>query len=202
MFVDAVWVNLAIFAVGQLFAWRYAHSGRFWVGACVTILLWTSLDWWLVGRYLLSYAPGQLALPLGALQITAAVTAAAYSWARVRRLRGRRQRAPGHRAALARLLRGDLEGAIAAYRGLVWSDGWDASAWVGLGDAYRRSGERGKAARSYRRAGAVDVSGQLADLLGHRRLLLEAQAVKVGSLGVAEVVGGARKGRAKARSAG
>ena len=56
VFVDAVWVNLAIFAVGQLFAWRYAHSGRFWVGAGVTVLLWASLDWWLVGRYLLAYA--------------------------------------------------------------------------------------------------------------------------------------------------
>ena len=202
VYVDAVWVNLAIFAVGQLFAWRYAHSGRFWVGAGVTVLLWTSLDWWLVGRYLLAYAPEQQALPLAGLQLTAAATAFAFLWACVRRRRGRHQRDAGHRQALACLLRGDHAGATEAYRGLVWSDGWDAAAWIGLGDAYRRSGARGKAARSYRRAGAVDVSGQLADVLDHRGRLLEAWTEPVGTVPVAAEAAAAPKGRAKARSAG
>lgn len=201
VFVDAVWVNLAVFAVGQLFAWRYARGGRFWVGAGVTVLLWASLDWWLVGRYLLAYAPEQQALPLAGLQLTAAVTACAYLWACVRQRRGRRQRDVGHRQALACLLRGDHAGATEAYRGLVWSDGWDAAAWIGLGDAYRRSGARGKAARSYRRARAVDVSGQLADVLDHRGRLLEVATGPLGTVQVAEAAV-APKGRATARSAG
>ena len=50
MFLDAVWAHLGMFVVGQVFAWRYARSGRFWLGAGATALLWLALDAWLVSR--------------------------------------------------------------------------------------------------------------------------------------------------------
>ena len=172
MFLDAVWAHLGMFVVGQVFAWRYARSGRFWLGAGATALLWLALDAWLVSRYVLALAVNVQVGALALLYAVVFVTAASFLWAAVRRLRGRRTRTARHREAMACLMRGDAAAAIAAYRGLVWSDGWDAPAWVGLGDAERRCGQPRRAARSYRRARSVDVGAQLRDLIAHREQLL------------------------------
>ncbi|MEC8251779.1 MAG: hypothetical protein VX044_01100 [Planctomycetota bacterium] len=177
MFVDAVWAHLLVFAVGQLFAWRYAQTGRFWLGAGVTIVLWAAADWWLVSRYLLAVEASRQAPPLLLLQVAAVTTSCAYLWALMRRWRGARGRGDGHRSAVAALLRGDREDAVKGYRKLVWSDCWDAIAWLGLGDALRRGGATGKARRCYRRAGAVDVAQRHQDLVAHRLALLSRQCV-------------------------
>ena len=175
MFVDAVWAHLLVFAMGQLFAWRYAQTGRFWLGAGVTIVLWAAADWWLVSRYLLAVEASRQVPPLLLLQVVAVTTSCAYLWALVRRWRGARGRSDGHRSAVTALLRGDREGALKSYRKLVWSDSWDAIAWLGLGDALRRGGATGKARRCYRRAGAVDVAQRHQDLVAHRLALLSRQ---------------------------
>ena len=104
MFVDAVWAHLLVFAVGQLFAWRYAQTGRFWLGAGVTIVLWAAADWWLVSRYLLAVEASRQVPPLLLLQVAAVTTSCAYLWALVRRWRGARGRGDGHRSAVAALL--------------------------------------------------------------------------------------------------
>lgn len=173
MFVEAVWVHLVAFGAGQAAAWAYARSGRFWVGAASTALLWGAADWWLVSRFLLDVGPSRLWGPLLLLHGVVVATAVPYVWARLRRRRGRRTYAARHRAALAMLLRGAQTQAESAYRELVWTDAWDASAWIGLGDAQRRRGDLRGAARSYGRALAVDVRRDLADLIEHRRSALD-----------------------------
>ncbi|MFT4515568.1 MAG: hypothetical protein ACI91B_004285, partial [Planctomycetota bacterium] len=85
MFVDAVMANVLVFAVGQVFAWLFLRSGRFWMGAGATVALWTFIDWWLVSRYLLANPPEGQQVPLLGLQATVALTTAAYLWALVRR---------------------------------------------------------------------------------------------------------------------
>ena len=172
MFVEAVWVHLVAFGVGQAAAWAYARSGRFWVGATSTALLWGAADWWLVSRFLLDVGPSRLWGPLLLLHGVAVATAVPYVWARLRRRRGRSTRATRHRAALALLLSGAQTQAESAYRELVWTDAWDPSAWIGLGDVQRRRGDLRSAARSYRRALAVDVRRDLVDLIEHRQAAL------------------------------
>ena len=204
MFVDAVWVHLLVFAVGQACAWLYARSGRFGPGAAATVCLWVAVDWWLVVRYLLAAdAQGQLA-PLALLYAAAGLTSGALVWAGLRRRSGRRLRDERHRRALALALGGDNDGAAGVYRALVWSDGWDAAAWLGLGDALRRAGRARHARTSYRRAAAVDRAGRFRDLLSHRHELLAApgavSAVVDGRPAVAAAATRAAAG--KARSAG
>lgn len=204
MFVDAVWVHLLVFAVGQACAWLYARSGRFGPGATATVCLWVAVDWWLVVRYLLAAdAQGQLA-PLALLYAAAGLTSGALVWAGLRRRSGRRLRDERHRRALALALGGDHEGAAGVYRALVWSDGWDAAAWLGLGDALRRAGNVRRARTSYRRAAAVDRRDRFHDLLAHRQELLLGGVVAQAHAGqVPPAVAAARRDAgAKARSAG
>lgn len=209
MFVDAVWANVLVFAVGQAFAWLYARSGRFWLGAGATVTLWVAADWWLVGRYLLGASAAEQVLPVAILQLTSVATTGAFLWAQLRRRQGRAARAERHRHAIQRMLAGDHDAAVATFRQLVWSDGWDAAAWVGLGDALRRAGDVTAARRSYARADAVDLANAFADLLSHRRQLLDRpqrQKKTAPPAGGPEVAGGRkgqrRKAAAKARSAG
>lgn len=174
MFVDAVGANVLVFAVGQVFAWLFLRTGRFWVGAGATILLWVSIDWWLVQRYLLATPPEGQQLAVWLLQITAVAVTLSYVWAIVRRRLAAPQRPARFRSALAELLQGKSKQAEASFAGLVWSDPWDASAWIGRGDSFRRLGVLGKARGCYRRAIGVDTKKEFADLVAHRLKLLQA----------------------------
>jgi hypothetical protein len=172
VFVDAVMANVLVFAVGQVFAWLFLRSGRFWMGAGATVALWTFIDWWLVSRYLLANPPEGQQVPLLGLQATVALTTAAYLWALVRRRLAAPKRADRFREGIQQLLSGKLADADTTFRQLAWVDPWDPSAWIARGDACRRQGVIGRARRCYRRAGGVDVKGQFADLLTHRLNLL------------------------------
>ncbi|MFK7738870.1 MAG: hypothetical protein AB8H80_01005 [Planctomycetota bacterium] len=176
MFVDAVVANVVLFLVGQVFAWLYLRSGRFAVGAAAMISLWVCIDWWLVQRYLLGGEPSKQVLPLLLLQLTVVLVAGAYLWACVRRRRGAAERTERYRAVTRHMLAGELKQAAVDYRALCWTDPWDASAWLGLGDALRRSDDLQGSARAYARAAGVDVDKQFADLLAHRRSLWAAAA--------------------------
>ena len=208
MFVDAVWGHFVVFAVGQALAWWYARRGRFWFGAAVTVLIWGAIDWWLVGRYLLGFAPEQQAVPVAILQITSLLVVGCFCWAQLRRIGGRQTRTARHRAGVVQQLSGDHAAAAEVYRKLVWADGWDVAAWIGLGDAWRRKGDRSRAARCYRRAKAVDVGGGFPDILSQRVRLLAREGLRRGAaspdavtaIEVPESVG--RKSGNKARSAG
>lgn len=172
MFVDAVVANVLVFAVGQVFAWLFLRSGRFWLGAGATVALWTFIDWWLVARFLLATPAEGQQMPLLCLQGTAVLTTAAYLWARLRRRLAAPKRADRFREGIQQLLSGKLTAADTTFRQLAWVDPWDPSAWIARGDACRRQGVLGRARRCYRRAGGVDVKGQFADLLTHRLKLL------------------------------
>lgn len=174
MFVDAVGANVLVFAVGQVFAWLFLRTGRFWVGAGATILLWVSIDWWLVQRYLLATPPQGQQLAVWCLQATAVAVTVSYVWAVIRRRLAAPQRPARFRAAIAELLQGKPKEAEASFAGLVWSNPWDASAWIGRGDSFRRLGVLGKARGCYRRAIGVDATKEFADLLAHRLQLLQA----------------------------
>ncbi|MCK5940408.1 MAG: hypothetical protein KAI24_00450 [Planctomycetes bacterium] len=177
MFVDAVWANVLLFAVGQVFAWLYMRGGRFWLGAGATLALWVAIDWWLISRFLLDATAAEQRAPVLLLQVTAIAIGTAFVWSRIRSLRGRSTRGERHRSAVACALSGDHAGAAARYRELVWSDGQDAAAWIGLGDAMRRGGHARRARSAYARAAAVDVTRAFADLLAHRmKQLLRAES--------------------------
>lgn len=172
MFVDAVGANVLVFAVGQVFAWLFLRTGRFWVGAGATILLWVAIDWWLVQRYLLATPPEGQQLAVLLLQLTALSVTFAFVWARIRQRLGRAERPARFRAAVAELLQGKAKEAEAGFARLAWSDPWDVSAWIGRGDALRRLGAAGKARHCYRRAAGVDTDKAFVDLVAHRMDLL------------------------------
>ena len=200
MFVDAVLANVLLFALGQVFAWLYLRSGRFWVGAGSTLVLWVAIDWWLVARYVFAAPASGQRLPLLMLQVVAVATMVAYLWAHLRRRRGAAQRSERFREAIASMLAGKHEEAEAAYRQLVWVDPWDASAWIARGDAARRLGQDAAARRHYRRAAGVDVGKQFVDLLANRAELLIAEEPTLGKpaaipIGPAPVGSKSAKGR-------
>ena len=177
VFIDAVMANVLVFAVGQVFAWLFLRTGRFWLGAGATVVLWVSIDCWLVQRYVLASPADMQQLALLCLQATAALTTFFYLWACVRKRLAAPRRAAGYRRGIRQLLAGELSAAAETFRGLAWDNPWDPSAWIGRGDACRRLGVASRARRCYRRAASVDVKGQFADLLAHRFHLL--QAVKL-----------------------
>lgn len=182
MFVDAVLANLLVFAVGQVFACLYWRSGRFWVGAGATVVLWAAVDVWLVQRYLLAAPAERQGWAVLAVQVTSALVAGNYLWTCLRRRLGRSRRPDRFRRGMAELLQGRLEVAEATFRQLVWCDPWDVPAWIARGDACRRLGRVRRARWCYRRAAGVDTAGRYADVLGHRRGRIGQAASKMGSI--------------------
>ena len=176
MFVDAVWANLSVFGVGQVFAWLFLRSGRFWVGAGALAVLWAAIDWWLVQRFLLSVPAQGQQLAVCILQATAVLVTGSYLWACLRRWLGAPVRSERFRRGITELVQGQWTSAEVSFRQLVWSDPWDVPAWIGRGDAFRRLQRPRRARRCYRRAAGVDVQGQFADLLAHRLELLRLPA--------------------------
>ena len=168
MFVDVVLPHLVVFAFGQAAAWLYLRTGRVWLGAATTIVLWLLIDWWLVGRFVFGAGPADQRLPLLSMQLVSLAAVAGYVAARVRRRVAAPKRQQRFAAALQLLLSDRVEQAATAFRALVRSDPWDAAAWIALGDARRRAGEPGRARRCYRRARGVDTGGTYRDLLQHR----------------------------------
>lgn len=163
--------NVLAFCVGQVAAWHYLRTGRAWVGGLATLGLWLLLDAWLLARYVYVADAGTLRLLAGSLQVLAVGTTLRLLQQLWRRHRSpaARQRIDRHRDALGAYLRGDWRSAIASYRALVRTDPWDAAAWIGLGDALARTGNRKAADRCYWRATGVDVGKAHADLLQLRR---------------------------------
>lgn len=171
MFAAFFLPNLLAFVLGQAAAWYYLRSGRFWLGVGATVLLWLSLDWWLVARYVLAVEPVELRLPAAALQALAVATVGALAfglwrrrWSAVARARTRH-----FGDGLSAYLRSDYAAARATFTRLVRSNPWDAAAWIALGDVLARSGQPGKAQRCYRRASAVDTQRAYVDLIQQRR---------------------------------
>ncbi|MFN6148284.1 MAG: hypothetical protein ACK5AL_18150 [Planctomycetota bacterium] len=163
--------NVLAFCVGQVAAWHYLRTGRAWVGGLATLGLWLLLDAWLLARYVYVADAGTLRLLAGSLQVLAVGTTLRLLqqlWRR-RRSAAARRRTDRHREAIGAYLRGDWRLAVAGYRALVRTDPWDAAAWIGLGDAIARTGNRKAAARCYWRAQGVDVGKAHADLLQLRR---------------------------------
>lgn len=167
MFAALVLPNLLAFVLGQLAAFGYLRTGRFWLGLWASCALWLLLDWWLVAKFVYDAGEPALRLPAGGLQGIAAWTSVAFVAARWRRRwsAAARLRRDRFAAGLASYLRSDYQAAGAMYTRLLRTDPWDAAAWIALGDVHRRSGRPRRAVRCYRRAAAVDVAGDFSDLL-------------------------------------
>ena len=165
--------NVLVFAVGQVFAWLFLRTGRFWLGVGATVALWGSIDCWLVQRYVLATPEDGQQMAVLCLQATAVLTTFSYLWACVRKRLAAPRRADGYRRGIRQLLVGELSAAASTFRDLAWDNPWDPSAWIGRGDACRRLGVASRARRCYKRAASVDVKGQFADLLAHRLHLLQ-----------------------------
>jgi hypothetical protein len=171
VFPHAFLPNALAFLVGQAAAWHYLRTGRTWVGGLATLGLWLLLDAWLLARYVYAADAVTLRWVAGALQLFAVGTAARLLqqlWRR-RRSPSARRRIDRHRDALGAYLRGEWDVAVVGYRALLRTDPWDAAAWIGLGDAMARTGNRKAANRCYWRAAGVDVGRSHADLLQLRR---------------------------------
>lgn len=162
---------LLVFVAGQAAAWFYLRTGRTWVGGLGTAALWSLLDWWLLARYVFAHTGAQLTVPLVALLGTALALVAMLAVARWRRRWSAvaKERTTRFAAGLAEYLRSDYEAARATFQRLVRVDPWDTVAWIALGDVFGRSGDPRRAQRCYRRAAAVDVRADFADLLQHHR---------------------------------
>jgi hypothetical protein len=172
VFVDALLAHAAVFSVGQAVALLYLRRGRFWLGVGVTALLWASLDWWLVTRYVLSLPPEGVLWPLLCLYGSSSLAVLIFLFASIRKRLAAPHRQDRYGTGVRLLLSGDWDSATRTFRQLTRSDPGDAAAWIGLGDAARRLDRKSQARRCYRRARAVDVSGIYSDLVAHRADLL------------------------------
>ena len=173
MFADHWWPNIVLFAAGQAASWYYMHTGRTRIGVASAVALWVLADWFLVAKYVFDAAGTDLLLPLASMQVVAAATAGALSFALWRRRwsAAAKQRTPAFAAAITAYMRGDLDEARSRLRRLVRTDPWDAAAWVALGNVAMRAGERWRARRCYRRALGVDTKKQFVDFVRHQSSL-------------------------------
>lgn len=169
MFAETLLPTLVVAALGQAAAVVYLRTGRFWVGLIATAGLWIAIDWWLLQRYLYEVPVSAQRLPAATVQAIALLTVLALLWAAVRRWRSRRHRQQRFADGMRAFLADDLGAARRSFRQLVWSDPWDAGAWIALGDVLRADRKNGPARRCYRQAAAVDGVGRYADLLRVRR---------------------------------
>lgn len=168
MFLAYVLPNLLVFAAGQATALLYLRTGRSLPGWLGTIVLWTSLDAWILLEFVFG-EPGWL--PRSLLQATALLLVSAWAMARWRRRwsAAARQRSKRFRDGLVHMLQGNHGAVERLATQLVRTDPWDPAAWILLGDAYRHGGKLPRATRCYRRAAAVDQRAEFADLLQHYR---------------------------------
>lgn len=167
MFAALTLPTLLAFVAGQAAAWYYLRTGRFWLGAAATIVLWSLFDWWAVARFVFAAGPDELRVPASLLQAVAVLTMLALLFAQWRRRWSStaRHRRAHFTAGLTQLLRSDYAAARATFARLVRTDPWDTAAWIALGDVHRHDGKPARAKRCYRRAAAVDIDRTHADLL-------------------------------------
>ena len=172
MFADSFLANLLLFVAGQAAAWSYLRTGRTAHGFGGTIGLWTLLDAWLLANYVFAVGPTGMTVLLLLLQALCLFLVGSLGYARWRRRWSKpaKMRQQQFAEGMAALLRRDLDVATATFGRLVRVDPWDAAAWIALGDAAALRGEKVRASRCYRRALAVDVQKDFADLLRHHRL--------------------------------
>lgn len=172
MFADSFLANLLLFVAGQAAAWSYLRTGRTAHGFGGTIGLWTLLDAWLLANYVFAVGSTGLTVLLSMLQGLCLFLVGSLGYARWRRRWSKPAKVRQQQFAegMAALLRADLDAAAATFTRLVRVDPWDAAAWIALGDVQARRGDKVRASRCYRRALAVDVRQDFADLLRHHRL--------------------------------
>lgn len=173
MLPTSFWSVFLAFLVGQAAAWIYLRTGRLLLGILATACVWILFDWWLLVRYVFAADADTLGTVAGLLQATAIWIALWLAFGRWRRRwsAAARSRTERFAAGMAQYLRRDHAAARATFTGLVRTDPWDAAAWIALGDVFARAGAAARARRCYRRARAVDIQGQYADLIERGRLL-------------------------------
>lgn len=171
MFPTSFWSVFLAFLVGQAAAWIYLRTGRLLLGILATACVWILFDWWLLVRYVFT-GDNTLGTAAALLQATAIWTALWLAFGRWRRRwsAAARSRTERFAAGMAQYLRRDQAAARATFTGLVRTDPWDAAAWIALGDVLARAGATSRARRCYRRARAVDIQRQYADLIERGRL--------------------------------
>ncbi len=169
--MDGFFANLLLLLVAQSAAWQFLRTGRVWLGAIATALLWCLLDAWLVARYVFAHAEPPWTYLLVGFQATAAAILALWGFAAWRRRWSRtaRQRPQWFVRGLTHYLRGEVAAAEQVFVRLVRCDPCDAAAWAALGNVLRHRGQAGRARRCYRRALRVDLRGSHRD---HVRLQL------------------------------
>ncbi|MBX3463397.1 MAG: tetratricopeptide repeat protein [Planctomycetes bacterium] len=173
MFAEQAWPNLLLFAAGQVAAWIYLRSGRIGIGLAATAALWVLADWFLLARFAFRVGVGASSWPLAGMQAVALATVATLllAWWRRTSSPAARARLPRFRAAQAAYLRGDLDGAGAAFRRLVRTDPWDAAAWIALANVLARQGRARPARRCLVHARRLDTRRQYGDLIRHQLAL-------------------------------
>lgn len=159
--MDGFFANLLLLLGAQGVAWHYLRSGRLWIGAIVSILLWSLLDAWLVARYVFAHDTAPWTHLLVGFQATAAAMLGLWAFGAWRRRYSAtaKARQQWFVRGLTLYLRGETAGAEQVFRRLVRCDPWDPAAWAALGNVLRSGGRRTQARRCYQRALRVDRRG-------------------------------------------
>ncbi|MCA8977524.1 MAG: hypothetical protein KDC98_22565 [Planctomycetes bacterium] len=166
VFLESFLPNLALFIAGQVAAWFYLRSGRWWLGGTAMAVLWGAADWAVVARYVFADTGAGFHWAMIVMQATALTTVVALGVSQWRRRWSgvAKRRAEIYGEGMQQYLRGSYEAAAATFRRLVRNDPWDTAAWLGLGNVLRRAGHSAAARRCYRRCRSVDLTSEYRDL--------------------------------------
>jgi hypothetical protein len=167
MFEDSFPINLAIFVVGQVAAYRYLRTGRKTRGVMLMILGWVLADIAMVRVFTFGQRDTTFLLSLTLMQVYSLVEAFLYTIGRIRRRRSKvkKERQKRFHSAFIHCLRNELDAAIADYRALVRMDPWDLESTLGLATALARKGKGRQARRYFRCARSLDLNDDYGDVI-------------------------------------
>lgn len=167
MFEDSFLINLGIFVVGQLAAYRYLRTGRKTRGVMLMIFGWVLADIAMVRVFVFGQQDTVFLLSLTLMQVYSLVEAFLCTVGRIRRrsTRVKELRKELFRSAFVHCLKDELDAAITDYRGLVRMDPWDLESTLGLATALARKGRGRKARRYFRCARSLDLDHEYGDVI-------------------------------------
>lgn len=167
MFEDSFLINLGIFVVGQVAAYRYLRTGRKTRGIMLMIFGWVLADIAMMSVFAFGQRDALFLLSLTLMQVYSLVEAFLYAIGRIRRSSGRakEQRQKRFRSAFIHCLRNELDAAIVDYRALVRADPWDLESTIGLATALARNGKGRQARRYFRCARSLDLNDEYGDVI-------------------------------------
>ncbi len=169
MFPDAFLPNLAIFVVAQVTAWVYLRTGLVATGVSIVVASWLAADVALVARFAYDDSGKVYTAALIALQGVTVISLLRLIVGRWRRSRVAFQahRELTFQTAFRQWLRGELDPATDALRGIVRADPWDLTARLLLAKVLLAAGSERAARRQLAAARRLDRDDRYGDAIRH-----------------------------------